>query len=140
VDKDVAEPPRSEKAAAVVVEDDRYVLDFLKFTLVQLGLEVFGAEDGEAGWELIRRRKPALVLMDLMLPKLDGFGLLKRMAQEPATAAVPVVVVSAYTVGDSIRRLALAQPNVRDVFNKPLRGKELQNRLKEILAGRGPGA
>jgi DNA-binding response OmpR family regulator len=120
------------KIAVVVVEDDFYVLDFMKFTLEQHGYHVFGAADGVEGLDLIRRHHPCVVILDLMLPRKDGFSILREMSAEPDVADIPVVVVSAYTASESTRRLVTSQKNVKEVFTKPVRSKDFIARVKEI--------
>jgi DNA-binding response OmpR family regulator len=120
------------KIAVVVVEDDFYVLDFIKFTLEQNGYEVFGASDGLEGLNLIRTKNPCIVVLDLMLPRKDGFSILKDMGEDVATADIPVVIISAYTASESTRRLVTSQKNVKEVFTKPVRSKDFIQRVKEI--------
>jgi len=121
-----------EKIAVVVVEDDFYVLDFIKFTLEQNGYEVFGASDGLEGLNLIKKHHPCIVVLDLMLPRKDGFSILKDMGDDAATADIPVVIISAYTASESTRRLVTSQKNVKEVFTKPVRSKDFIQRVKEI--------
>ena len=121
------------KDIVVIVEDDRYILDFLKFTLEQQGYMVHAASDGQAGMALIREFFPALVVLDLMLPKMDGFTILKHMGEAPALAGIPVVVVSAYTASESTRKMIQSQKNVREVFTKPIRSRDFVARLKQIV-------
>jgi DNA-binding response OmpR family regulator len=124
----------NKKVVLVVVEDDQYVLEFVKFTLQEEGYEVHGAMDGQEGLELIADTLPVLVVLDLMLPNIDGFSILKKMAERPETAKIPVVVMSAYTASDSTRRMVQTQKNVKDVFTKPLNTEKFVARLKEILS------
>jgi DNA-binding response OmpR family regulator len=127
-------PDGKGKIVVVIVEDDHYILDFLKFTLEQQGYDVYAAADGQEGLNLIERKLPLLVVLDLMLPKLDGFSILKKMAEKADTARIPVVVVSAYTASESTRRMVQTQKNVREVFTKPIRSKEFVAKLKEIVS------
>lgn len=120
------------KIAVVVVEDDFYVQDFMRFTLEQNGYHVFTAPDGIQGLDLIKKHRPCVVILDLMLPRKDGFSILKDMSEDPAVADIPVVVVSAYTASESTRRMVTSQKNVREVFTKPVRSKEFIQRVKEI--------
>ena len=120
------------KISVVVVEDDFYVLDFMRFTLEQNGYEVFGAPDGIEGLDLIRRHHPCIVILDLMLPRKDGFSILKDMSEDASISDIPVVVVSAYTASESTRRLVTSQKNVKEVFTKPVRSKDFIQRVKEI--------
>ena len=121
------------KVVIVVVEDDPYVLDFLRMSLEKQGYEVQTAEDGEQGLALIQACLPVLVVMDLMLPKMDGAQILRRMSEAPVTAAIPVVVVSAYAASESMRRVIKSQKNVCEIFAKPLRTEEFLGTLKKLL-------
>jgi two-component system alkaline phosphatase synthesis response regulator PhoP len=125
---------RQEKTVVVAVEDDYYVLDFLKFALEQHGYEVHPASDGEQGLSLIQTYGPNLVILDLMLPKIDGFTILKKMSEDPKTQGTPVVVLSAYVTSESTRRMIKAQKNVREIFTKPVHLPEFIARLREILS------
>jgi len=127
--------PKKTKIVVVVVEDDRTILDFLTITLEQMGYEVIPAEDGQIGLDCIITKNPYLVILDLMLPKIDGFSILKRMAESPGIDHIPVVVVSAYTANEATRRMVENQSNVRAIFTKPLRSKEFIEKLQEITAG-----
>ncbi|HRY28614.1 MAG TPA: response regulator [Elusimicrobiota bacterium] len=121
------------KIVVVIVEDDHYILDFMKFTLEQQGYEVIPAADGQEGLDMIQSHLPILVVLDLMLPKIDGFTILKRMNEHAETAKIPVVIVSAYTASQSTRRMVQSQKNVREVFTKPIRSKEFVAKLKTII-------
>ncbi|HOW27620.1 MAG TPA: response regulator [Elusimicrobiota bacterium] len=123
----------NKKIVVVVVEDDHYILDFMKFTLEEQGYHVFGAADGEEGLSLIQSQLPLLVVLDLMLPKMDGFAILKRMSEKPETAHIPVVVVSAYTASESTRRMVNSQSNVKDIFTKPVRTKDFLEKLRTLI-------
>jgi DNA-binding response OmpR family regulator len=127
------EPTPQNKTIVVIVEDDPYILDFLKFTLEQQGYHVFAAADGEEGLKMIQKHLPVLVVLDLMLPGLDGFTILNRMTEKTETSEIPVVVVSVYTSSESTRRMVQSQKNVREVFTKPIRSKEFVARLRQIV-------
>ena len=78
----------------VVVEDDRSSLELITLYLRDAGVEVVSARDGEAGLDLIRRVQPAAVVLDIGLPKLNGWDLLALLKAHPETASIPVVIVS----------------------------------------------
>jgi CheY-like chemotaxis protein/anti-sigma regulatory factor (Ser/Thr protein kinase) len=78
----------------VVIEDDRPSLDLLSVYLETAGLEVESAHDGPTGLDTIRRQKPVAVVLDIRLPRMDGWEVLAALKADPDTAAVPVVVVS----------------------------------------------
>jgi DNA-binding response OmpR family regulator len=129
----MAKDKQPSQKAVLIVEDDHYVLDFLKFMLQQQGFEVLTAADGLDGLAIIQSQAPGLVVLDLMLPRMDGFSILKKMGEEAGTAKIPVVVVSAYTSSESTRRMVQTQSNVQGIFTKPVRSKEFVAKLKEIL-------
>jgi signal transduction histidine kinase/CheY-like chemotaxis protein len=78
----------------VVVEDDRRSFDLLRVYLEGAGARVVSARDGEEGLDTVRRLSPAGVVLDILLPRIDGWEVLARLKADPATAAIPVVVVS----------------------------------------------
>ena len=78
----------------LVVEDDKFLRDLMLQKLQKEGFTPFEAMDGEEGLRVIGEKKPDLVLLDLILPGLDGFEILRRLKADPATAATPVIVLS----------------------------------------------
>ncbi len=86
--------PERDVPIVVIVEDDRRSLELLTLYLQDAGAEVVTARDGQAGLELVRRVRPAAVVLDIGLPKIDGWDLLALFKADPATAEIPVVVVS----------------------------------------------
>jgi signal transduction histidine kinase len=89
------DPGRADGTGTVVViDDDRRSIDLLTVYLEAAGLRVVSASDGRRGVELIRALKPAIVVLDILLPGLDGWQVLESLKADPATAAIPVVVVS----------------------------------------------
>jgi CheY-like chemotaxis protein len=78
----------------VVVEDDRRSFDLLRAHLEAAGVRVVGARDGEEGLDTVRRLSPAGVILDILLPGIDGWEVLARLKADPRTAPIPVIVVS----------------------------------------------
>jgi CheY-like chemotaxis protein len=78
----------------VVVEDDRRSFDLLRVYLEAAGARVVSAGDGEEGLDTIRRLSPAGVVLDILLPGIDGWDVLAQLKADPGTAAIPVIVVS----------------------------------------------
>jgi CheY-like chemotaxis protein len=78
----------------VVVEDDRRSFDLLRAHLEAAGVRVVGARDGEEGLDTVRRLSPAGVILDILLPGIDGWEVLARLKGDPRTAPIPVIVVS----------------------------------------------
>ena len=88
---EVAPGPRP---TVVVVEDDRRSFDLLRVYLEEAGARVVSARDGEEGLDTVHRLSPAGVVLDILLPGIDGWEVLAQLKADPATAAIPVVVVS----------------------------------------------
>jgi signal transduction histidine kinase/DNA-binding response OmpR family regulator len=95
-----AQAPRSDESPphggplVVIIEDDRRSLDLLRLYLEGAGVEVVGVRDGATGLEVVRQRRPSAVVLDIRLPGMDGWDVLATLKADPATAPIPVVVVS----------------------------------------------
>lgn len=83
-----------EKKKIVIVEDDRFLAIVLKGRLEREGYTIIPAYDGEEGLALIKKELPALVVLDLVMPKMTGFEVLEKMATDPQINRIPVVVAS----------------------------------------------
>lgn len=78
----------------LIVEDDKFLRELISQKLKSEGYEISEAIDGEEGIKKIKEEKPSLVLLDLILPGIDGFEVLTRMKQDPGVSAVPVIILS----------------------------------------------
>ena len=78
----------------LLVEDEEILLDLLQKKLREEGYEVFIAKDGEEGLKAIRETKPDLILLDIVMPKMGGFGVMEEMVKEPELKKIPVIVIS----------------------------------------------
>jgi signal transduction histidine kinase/DNA-binding response OmpR family regulator len=88
------EPATSPGPTVVVVEDDRRSFDLLRAYLEAAGVRVVGARNGEEGLDTVRRLSPAGVILDILLPGIDGWEVLAQLKANPRTARIPVIVVS----------------------------------------------
>lgn len=119
----------------VVVEDEEDILDIIIYNLNRDGYEVLGANDGSSGLDLVTREAPDLVLLDIMLPGLDGIEVCRRMKSESKTARIPIIMVSARgEESDVVLGLGLGAD---DYISKPFKPRELVARVKAVLR-RGP--
>jgi CheY-like chemotaxis protein len=91
----------------LIVEDDPDILELLDATLTFKGYRVVTARNGREGLEAIQRKRPAIVIADIMMPMLDGFGLVHRMRIDPETRDIPVVFITAAYVTQEDREFAL---------------------------------
>ncbi|HEY4027174.1 MAG TPA: response regulator [Candidatus Dormibacteraeota bacterium] len=87
---------RSATRSVMVVEDEESNLELMAAVLEDLEVDVVGARSAEEAARLMRRRRPAVVLMDVSLPGQDGLALTRRIRADPATASIPVVALSAH--------------------------------------------
>ncbi|MBI2957744.1 MAG: response regulator transcription factor, partial [Chloroflexi bacterium] len=120
--------PAPSRIQILVVEDDPFIVDFLKMGLEREGFSVLVASGGQAAIEQFRRHRPALILLDLKLPDLPGEEVCKRIRAE---SQVPIVAV---TAKDQLTdRLALFQLGADDYVVKPFSFDELLARIRALL-------
>lgn len=84
------------KIKLLLVEDDKSIRDLYEIKLNKAGFEVITADDGGKGWDLVQSEKPDLVLLDIMMPVMNGFEVLKKMRKTKELAETPVVILSNY--------------------------------------------
>jgi pilus assembly protein CpaE len=120
----------------LVVDDDLNIQRVLVFTLKQEGFEVLVASDGEAGVEMARTGEPELILMDVAMPKLDGYAATQRIRQgERAGARVPIIMLTSEAdVGERVKGL---RAGADDDIVKPFHPLELIARIRALLARSG---
>ena len=79
----------------LVVDDDPHIADMLRQLLPESVFRLDAAEDGVAGLEAIEAHRPDVILLDLMMPRLDGFGVIEKMRADPELRNIPIIVISA---------------------------------------------
>jgi DNA-binding response OmpR family regulator len=115
----------------LVAEDDPMTLQLINFKLRQNGFAIILAKDGEAALNLVRSEKPDLVILDGMMPLLDGFEVLSRMKESPELKPIPVIMLTARTQDTDMQRgLELG---AADYVPKPFSPTELLNRVRKVL-------
>lgn len=119
------------KKKILVVEDCPEILELISFNLEKEGYEVRRAESGEEGLSLVKKDIPDIVLLDLMLPGIDGLEVCRRLKAEDRTRAVPVVIVSAK--GEESDVVSGLELGAYDYVSKPFRPKELLARVRAVL-------
>lgn len=117
----------------LVVDDDYHVRPTLARLLQRGGFQVAEAADGWTGLQLIEREPPDLVLLDIRMPDIDGYEVLRRLKQNPAHQHIPVVILTASDLGDSAQQRALALGAVR-FLEKPIASGDLLAEIERILA------
>jgi two-component system response regulator VicR len=117
----------------VCIEDEPEMIDLVKLILSRKGYQVVGAMGGREGLEAIQANKPDLVLLDLMMPDMDGWEVYQKMKANDATKSIPVIVVTAKAQSiDKVLGLHIAK--VDDYITKPFGPQELLESVEAVLA------
>ena len=116
----------------LVVDDEPHIVEMMTTFLTIKGYDVRGAYTGEGGMALINAERPDAVLLDLMLPDIEGFEVCQRLRAADETAELPVLSISART--DSASRVRAQNAGANAYFTKPVAMPLLINKLEEVLA------
>lgn len=92
------------KKTILLVEDDEFLAELYATKLSLEGFRILLATDGQKGLKLIQEKKPALVLLDILLPKMDGFEVLEALKGNPSTRSVPVILLTNLSQKSDVRR------------------------------------
>src|SRR2546423_9788058 len=120
----------------LISEDEQDVIDLLSLHLKKAGYAVSAATDGAAGLRLAREEVPALIILDLMLPKMPGLEICKVLKTDPAIRGIPVLMLTAKA--EEIDRIVGLEFGADDYVTKPFSPRELVLRVNAILR-RGKG-
>jgi two-component system, OmpR family, alkaline phosphatase synthesis response regulator PhoP len=127
-----AEPARERvRQKILVVEDESDIRELLRYNLSQEGFAVEEAADGAEAFDRIARRSPDLVLLDLMLPRMPGLELCRRLRAQPDTAQLPIIVLTAK--GSEVDRILGLEIGADDYIVKPFSPREVVARVKALL-------
>ena len=119
------------KSKIVVIEDEVDILEVINYNLSKEGFDVCSALDGEEGLALIKKEVPDLVLLDLMLPGLDGIEICRKLKTDYSTRSIPIIMVTAKgEESDIVLGLGMGAD---DYIVKPFRPRELMARIRSVL-------
>lgn len=127
-------PKARVKPKILVVDDEPDALELVAFNLKNAGLEVLTADDGETALQQARAHQPDLILLDLMLPEVDGLEVCKILRRDPATSAIPIIMVTAKAA--EMDRVLGLELGADDYVTKPFSPRELVLRVKNLLRRR----
>ena len=122
----------------LVVEDDVDIAELVAFNLERQGWACTLVHHGTEGWEKIQQNRPDLVILDVMLPGMDGFQIFRAMKENDMTRSIPVVFLTAR--GELDDRLSGLSLGADDYVTKPFSPKELVLRVRNVLARANAGA
>jgi len=119
------------KRKVLIIEDDRDIVEMLEYHLQEAGYETFSALNGQDGIALATKQRPDLIILDIMLPVIDGFEVCKILKQDDAVAHIPIIILSAKSQEtDKIIGLELGAD---DYVTKPFSPRELIARTRAVL-------
>jgi len=119
------------KGKILVVDDEIYIVHILDFSLGMEGYEVVTALDGEQALEKLKVEKPDLIVLDIMMPKLDGYEVCKAIKSDPETRQIPVILLSAK--GRNVDQKMGFDVGADDYITKPFSPRKLVERINQLL-------
>ncbi len=115
----------------LAIDDEEHILELLSYNLESNGFRVLTADSGEDGLEMLKKEAVDLVLLDIMLPGIDGMEMLKRIRKNPDTADLPVIMLTAKS--EEINKVLGLEVGADDYISKPFGIYELVARVKAVL-------
>lgn len=128
----------NEGKCILVIDDERDVIDMLSLSLSKAGLKVRSAMDGVAGLTKAREEQPALIVLDLMMPKMPGLEVCKLLKADPATGTIPIIMLTAKA--EEIDRVVGLEVGADDYVTKPFSPRELLLRINAVLRRGSPAS
>ena len=116
----------------VIIDDDRITLEILKKRLSQDDFQVFYAQDGESGYDLIRREKPDIVITDLLLPKIHGLDLCRKIKEDKDLKRTKVILMTA-TYKAPVFRREIQNSGAEEFIEKPLSTIDLMKKIYKLF-------
>jgi two-component system, OmpR family, alkaline phosphatase synthesis response regulator PhoP len=117
-------------AKILVVDDEKDVVELLKFLLEKDGHQVVTAYNGREALESISKAKPELILLDVMMPEMDGYTVQTQLLNNPDTKEIPIIVL---TAKGQLKDVFALSTNVRAYMEKPFDPKALRVKIKESI-------
>ena len=124
------------KGTVLVIDDEKDLIELVRYNLDKEGFDVVAASDGSSGLEIATRHRPNLVVLDLMMPGMDGLEVCRRMRGDERTRRIPVIMLTAKAAEtDKIIGLEMGAD---DYITKPFSVRELLARVRAVLRRPGP--
>ena len=119
------------KASVLVIDDEADLIELVRYNLEQEGYAVLGAADGESGFALALSEQPDMIIVDLMLPGIDGLEVCRMLRAESATSRIPIIILTAKASEPD--RIVGLELGADDYMAKPFSPRELAARIKALL-------
>lgn len=119
------------KTTILVVDDEQDILDLIEYNLKIEGFEVLKAENGQEGIQLVKDHKPDLVLLDIMMPEMDGLEVCERLRRDETVSMIPIIFLTARD--DEKTEVEGLNLGADDFITKPISTRKLLSRIKAVL-------
>jgi DNA-binding response OmpR family regulator len=116
----------------LIIEDEAVVAQLVRLVIDKEAIDVFVATDGEQGIQKAKAEKPDLIFLDIMLPKTNGYEVIKALRRDPATAATPIVVISARAGEEGKKKILEA--GCEDFIPKPFKIGQIKDAISRYLS------
>ncbi len=116
----------------LVVEDDLSTLEMLRVFLSKGGYEVMIERSGTKIYELVKEKMPDVILLDAVLPGMDGYTIQKKLFNDPATQSIPIIMISANL---QLEQVFVGKENVLDFLHKPFNVNDLRDKISKVIKG-----
>ena len=115
----------------IIADDERDIVELVAYNLEREGFSVLKAFDGRGAWEMVRKEKPDLVILDLMMPEVPGMEVCRMIRSHPETAAIPIIMLTAKS--EPLDRILGLEIGADDYLTKPFHVRELVARVRAVL-------
>ncbi len=120
-------------ARILVIDDDKDIFEIVRYAVAQGGHEVLEARNGKEGLERATAERPDLIILDIMMPEMDGLTVNRHLAAGSATKNIPVIIL---TAKGRMREMFASSPNVQFYMDKPFEPSALQEEIQTILTNK----
>lgn len=118
-----------------IIEDESNIVELVKYNLDREGYHTISANNGKKGLELVRQELPDLIILDLMMPELDGISVCKQLRSDPQTKSIPIIILTAKS--EEADRVLGLEMGADDYVTKPFSPRELVARVRAVLRRSG---
>ncbi len=119
------------KTVILVVDDEQDILDLVEYNLIKQGYEVLTSDNGRDGIQMAKKHRPGLILLDIMMPRMDGHQVCQNLKQDPELRDIPIIFLTARS--DEQSEVRGLEEGADDYLSKPISIAKLMSRIKAVL-------